>query len=341
MELITLQTIWFLLIVVLFIVYAILDGFDLGVGILHFFAKNENERRISMNSVGPYWDGNEVWLIAAGGALFAAFSPVYAAIWSGFYVAILLLLVALIARAVSFDYRAKVETEKTKRLLDYCFGGGSLLIALLLGVAFGNILRGIPIDARGEYVGTFWGLLNPFAIAVGLLTSSLFMLHGALWLLVKTEGDLHARVYKQTQRLWVLLVVLYVLTTFYAFFEAPHLFEGVTKNWLWWICLITALASIALIPLFLSKRKQFFAFLSSSVLIAALIGASAVGLFPNFVPSTLDPAYSLTAFNQSNSRYTLQVMFWIAISGVPLAIVYKIIIYRVFRGKTVLTKDSY
>jgi cytochrome d ubiquinol oxidase subunit II len=311
------------------------------VGILHFFARTEEERRININSVGPFWDGNEVWLIAGGGALFAAFSPVYAAVWSGFYLALILLLVALTARAIAFDYRAKVESERWKKFFDFCFAGGSLVIALLLGVAFGNILHGVPIDERGEFTGTFFTLLNPYALMVGILTVVLFTLHGALWMAVKAEGDHQRRMIGTAQAYWIAFASLYIVSSFISFFAVPHLFTGMTGKALWWVFLILLMGAMVLIPIFLGRKRPFLAFLSSSVMMAGMIGTAAVGFFPVLVPSTLDPAYSLSAFRHSSSAYTLEVMFWIALCGMPLALLYKAIIYRTFRGKTVLTKESY
>jgi len=341
MELVTLQTIWFGLVTLLFIGYAIFDGFDLGVGILHLFARSEEERRISINSVGPFWDGNEVWLIAAGGAIFAAFSPVYAAVWSGFYVALTVLLVALIARAVAFDFRGKMVAERWKRFYDWCFGLGSGLIALLLGVAFGNIMRGVPIDGRGEFVGTFWTLLNPYSVLVGILTVLLFALHGALWLSLKSEGEQQTRMMRSAQRLWLAVTVIYVVASVITVITIRSLFTDVGGNLIWWISLCATIFSMAFIPLLIVNRKPFAAFIISSVMIAGMISVAAASLFPALVPSTIDPAYSLMASRHSSSQYSLQVMFWIAVVGVPIALLWKVILYRSFRGKTVLTSDSY
>jgi len=290
------------------------------------------------------WDGNEVWLIAGGGALFAAFAPVDAAVWSGFYRALMLLLVALIGRAVAFDFRAKSESLRTKRLLDLSFGVGSLLIALLLGVAFGNILRGIPIDANGWYAGTFFTLLNPYAIVVGLLTVVLFVMHGALYLVLKTEGEQMARMVKAAHFSWVMFTTLYVVAAIFTFFDAPHLFTYAypeIQKPLWYLFLVLSLGSLALIPVLVGRKRIVHAFVSSSVLVASMIALGAVGLFPRLVPSTINPSYDLTAFAHSSTQYTLTIMLYIALAGMPLAILYKVILYRVFRGKTVLTKDSY
>ncbi|MBM4169639.1 MAG: cytochrome d ubiquinol oxidase subunit II [Ignavibacteria bacterium] len=341
MELELLQTIWFGLVTILFIGYAVMDGFDLGVGMLHLFARSEEEKRLTMNSVGPFWDGNEVWLIAAGGAVFAAFAPVYAAIWSGFYVALILLLVALLARAVAFDYRAKVERARWRQFFDWCFGAGSGLIALLLGVAFGNILHGIPIDARGEFAGTFWTLLNPYAVLIGILTVLLFTLHGALWLALKCEGDLQARMILTAHRMWIVVTAVYMIASVITVVTNRGLFTDVDGNMFWWISLLAVIFAMAFIPVLIVKRRLLLSFIASSIMIAGMIGVAAASLFPMLVPSTIDPAQSLTAFAHSSSRYTLMVIFWIALIGMPIAILWKVILYVSFRGKTVLTKDSY
>jgi cytochrome d ubiquinol oxidase subunit II len=344
MDLMTLQTLWFILVTVLLTGYAILDGFDLGVGILHLFTKGEEQRRINLNSVGPVWDGNEVWLIAGGGALFAAFAPVYAAIWSGFYLALMLLLVALIGRAVAIDFRAKVQSDKSKQFLDYAFGIGSFLIALLLGVAFGNILRGIPIDKEGWYAGTFFTLLNPYAIIVGLLTVVLFTMHGALFLSLKTDGERQKQLGRAAHVLWMGVALLYLIATIATYFAAGYLWDfqrPEIQRPIWMALLVLTLIAMALIPLFLGKKRLQAAFVTSAVIIAGMLALPAVCLFPRLVPSSIDPAFDLTAFTHSSTQYTLQIMLYIALAGMPFAILYKVILYRVFRGKTVLTKDSY
>ena len=225
-----LQAIWFLLVGVLIIGYAILDGFDLGVGVLHLFLKNEQERRLSLNAIGPVWDGNEVWLLTGGGALFAAFPVVYATVFSGFYLALMLLLVALIFRAVSMEFRGKVDSPAWKKVWDWAFGIGSLLPAVLFGVAFGNILRGLPINEQGAFTGSFFGLLNPYAILIGVLSLCVFIMHGAIYLALKTEGELQERMISVASSFWVATVGLYTLATLVSFFVSPFLFEGMLKQ---------------------------------------------------------------------------------------------------------------
>jgi len=336
-----LNTTWFLLVGVLIIGYAILDGFDLGVGVLHLFTKDEIEKRIEMNSIGPVWDGNEVWLLTGGGALFAAFPIVYATVFSGFYLAFILLLAALIFRAVSFEFRGKVESPTWRKWWDYAFGIGSLLPAILFGVAIGNVLRGLPINQSGDFVGTFIGLLNPYSILVGLLSLAMFTMHGAIYLSLKSEGALQERIVKQINKLWIAFILLYIVATFFTFFEGSYLFDGILRNPIFWILLILLLASIIYIPIFINGKKYFKALLSSSVTIAAMIGMVAVSLFPRLVTSNIYLNYSLTIYNSSSSHNTLFAMLIIALIGVPIVLIYTIFIYRVFKGKTIISKESY
>jgi cytochrome d ubiquinol oxidase subunit II len=336
-----LNTIWFVLIGVLITGYAILDGFDLGVGVLHLFTHDSQERRLYLNAIGPVWDGNEVWLLTGGGALFAAFPMVYATVFSGFYLAIMLLLVALIFRAVSLEFRGKVDSERWRRIWDWAFGLGSLLPAVLFGIAIGNIVRGVPIDAAGRWAGSFPGLLNPYAILIGVFSLILFTMHGAIYLTLKTDGALRERMIVWASGSWIAVVVLYFLATLATIFVSPFLFEGMVRNPLFWVLFILLLVSLLTIPAFLKAARHVRAFLASSLAIACIIGLSAVSLFPRLVPSSIDLAYSLTITNAASSQTTLATMLIIALIGMPLVIGYTIFIYRVFKGKVVLTSDSY
>ena len=336
-----LNTIWFILIGFLIIGYAILDGFDLGVGVLHLFTKDENERRININAIGPVWDGNEVWLITGGGALFAAFPIVYATVFSAFYLALMLVLFALIFRAVSLEFRGKVDSPKWRRAWDWAFGLGSLLPAVLFGVAIGNILRGIPIDSTGTFTGNFFTLLNPYSILVGVMSLVLFTMHGAIYMTMKSEGEQKMRMKKLASALWIGFVVLYTLISIYSIFEAEFLFEGILSNVLFWIVFIVLLAAVFTIPVMVKAEKFGRAFLASSVTIGCMIGLMAISLYERFVPSSIDLAYSLTIYNASSTQRTLFTMLIIAIIGMPFVIGYTIIIYRVFKGKVVLDEHSY
>ena len=338
---IDLNTVWFALIGVLFTGYAILDGFDLGVGVLHLFARNDEERRINMNAIGPVWDGNEVWLLTGGGALFAAFPPVYATVFSSYYLVLILLLAALIFRAVSLEFRGKIDSPGWQRLWDWSFGLGSLLPAILFGVAVGNILRGLPIDESGAFTGSFLGLLNPYSILIGVLSLFMLVMHGALYMTLKTDGSLQARMSKWASGASIGFVVLYLLATISTALVSPFLFDGVLKSPRFWVLFLLLVAAVIYIPLALKGEKYFRAFMSSSITIACLIGLAAVSLYPRLVPSITNLAYSLTVYNSSSTPRTLTVMLIIALVGMPVVIGYTAYIYRVFKGKTVITEESY
>jgi cytochrome d ubiquinol oxidase subunit II len=335
-----LQGIWFLLIGVLLVGYAILDGFDLGVGMLHLFiARDDRERRLVMNAIGPVWDGNEVWLLTAGGAIFAAFPKVYATVFSGFYLALMLLLVGLILRAVSLEFRSKVEDPRWRAAWDVAFAAGSFLPALLFGVAIGNVMRGLPLTADGEFAGTFLGLLNPFSIVLGLLSVSMFLMHGAAWLSVRLENGLRARAIRVARASWLAFIVLWIAATAFAWFEAPRLFDNY-RNAMAWIAPALFLLSTALFPVLL-VRKAWRGWAASSISIAMLIAIMGQALFPYMVPSLGEPALGLTIRNSSSTALTLQVMLVIALIGMPFVVGYTIWIYRHFRTPVVLDEQSY
>lgn len=336
-----LNIIWFVLITILFGGYIILDGFDFGVGITHLFTKDENTRRLNINAIGPIWDGNEVWLLTGGGALFAAFPMVYASVFSGFYLALMLLLFALIARAVSFEFRGKVDSLKWKKIWDYSFAIGSILPAFLFGVAFGNILKGIPLDKNGYYTGSFFDLLNPYSILIGLLSLSAFTMHGAIYMTMKLEGEEQERRVKIANLFWIITIVIYIISTFSTFFVAPFLFDGVLKNILTWIVLLLLFLSIIYLPVALKGKLYWRAMISSSVMILSMFLLSAISLFPRLVPASNDLSLSLTIYNASSTQLTLKTMLIIALIGMPLVIGYTTYIYRVFKGKVELTKESY
>ena len=341
---IDLNIIWFILVGVLIIGYAILDGFDLGVGIIHLFTKKDAEKRVNFNAVGPVWDGNEVWLLTGGGALFAAFPIVYATVFSGFYIAFMLLLMALILRAVSFEFRKYVESPRSKNLWDLAFGVGSLIPALLYGVAVGNVMRGLPVELINGKVSSsisFLGLLNPYSILVGILSLVLFIMHGAVYLTLKSEGEQQEKMVSWVNKSWIILVILYVIATISTFFVAPYLFNGILKNVLFWLLFIAMFASLINIPVLIRTKKFGMAFLASSVLIAMMILLFALSLFPLLVPSSTDMANSLTIYNASSTSRTLETMLIIALIGMPLVIIYTVFVYRTFKGKVIINQDSY
>lgn len=338
---IDLNTTWFILVGVLIIGYAILDGFDLGVGILHLFTKDETERRISLNSIGPVWDGNEVWLLTGGGALFAAFPPVYATVFSGYYLALMLLLLALILRAVSMEFRSKVESPAWRRFWDYCFGIGSLLPSILFGVAVGNILHGLPVNEKGVFTGTFLGLLNPYSVLIGLLSLVMFLMHGSVYLSMKSHGGQKQRAEKVASVSWIALICLYTIATLATMLTSPFLFKGILKNPLFYLLFLLLLTAVLYFPVALRSGKLKHAFVSSSLTIASMIGLMAISLFPRLVPSSISLDYSLTIYNSSSTPGTLTAMLIIALIGMPIVIAYTWFIYRVFKGKVIITEESY
>lgn len=336
-----LNTIWFLLIGALLSGYAILDGFDLGVGMLHLFVKDDKERRIMINSIGPVWDGNEVWLVTGGGALFAAFPHVYATVFSGFYNAIILLLFMLIFRAVAIEFRSKRPMKWWRQMWDVAFSVASFMIALLMGIALGNIITGIPIGADKEFAGTFIGLLNPYAILVGVTTVALFMMHGAIYGVMKTEGELHDKLRGWVNNSIIFFVICYATVTMTTLIYYPHMVENFRAVPLLFVVAILNMLAIANIPREISKGRDFRAFISSAASIAALLLIFAIGIFPNIVYSNPNPEYSLTLYNAASSEKTLTVMLIIALIGIPFVFAYTITIYWIFRGKVKINEMSY
>ncbi|MFH0736004.1 MAG: cytochrome d ubiquinol oxidase subunit II [bacterium] len=339
---IDLNIIWFLLVGVLIIGYAILDGFDLGVGILHFFAKDDNEKRVNLNAVGPVWDGNEVWLLTGGGAIFAAFPVVYATVFSGFYLAMILLLFGLIARAVSFEFRKHSHDDKMKKVWDLAFVFGSFLPALLYGVAFGNILNGIPIGYNAQYFGNFFTLLNPFSVLVGLVGLFMFIMHGAIYMTIKSTDNQQKKMFTFAKNSYYIFVGLYIIATIYAYIGSNYLFADSFSNPIFYVLVILLLGSIIYIPIGLKAKKTGYTFTASSVMIATIILISALAIFPRLAPSSINlEKYSLTIYNASASQNTLVVMLIMALIGMPVVIGYSIYIYRVFKGKVILGDDGY
>jgi cytochrome d ubiquinol oxidase subunit II len=336
-----LNTIWFILVGVLFTGYAILDGFDLGIGALHLFTKKDEERRIMLNSIGPVWDGNEVWLVTGGGALFAAFPNVYATAFSGFYLALFLLLAALIFRAVAIEFRSKRPEHWWRQLWDVSFSVGSILSALLIGVALGNIAWGVPIDANGEFAGTFLGLLMPYPLLVGVTTVALFMMHGAIYGVMKTEGELHDKLRVWAMRCIIFFVICAVTTTMATLLYAPHIAERVKENpWLFSLVLANMLA-IANIPREFHHGRDWLAFLSSCAAMLTLMALFAVDAYPNLIYSWPHPGDSLTIYNAASSPKTLGIMLIIACIGIPVVLAYTVCIYWIFRGKVKMGRMSY
>ena len=341
MEIPFLNMLWFILLGVLLAGYAILDGFDLGVGILHLGARDDKERRIFMNSIGPLWDGNEVWLVTFGGALFAAFHDAYATAFSGFYLAFWLLLFALIGRAVSMEFRSKLETPGWRKFFDVCFCAASTLATLLFGVAVGSTMSGLKIGPTMEYEGTFFDLLGVFPVLVGLFAVSMFAMHGTIYLYLKTEGELQQRIRGWMWTAFGFFLIMYLFTTIFALVNVPAATDNFKKYpWCWFVVLLNVLA-VANIPRAIHQNRPAYAFISSCCCIAAFVFLFGVALFPNLLVSSIDPAYNLNIVNSASSPKTLGIMAIIAALGMPMVLTYTGIIYWTFRGKVEIGKFSY
>ena len=331
----TLQAAWFLLIGVLLVGYAILDGFDLGVGMQHLFtARTDRERRTLLTSIGPVWDGNEVWLITAGGALFAAFPKVYATVFSGFYLALMLVLAALVLRAVSIEFRSREQGRAWRATWDGAFFVGSLLPAILFGVAIGNVMRGVPLNAEGDYAAGFGDLLSPFALAVGLLSAAMFLAQGGAWLVLKTDGAVAARARLAGLSGVAATAVLWVVVTAWSRSEAPGLWDAFGSI-VPWVAPLAVAAGIVGAGVLLWRGAGGRAFLASSLAIAGLLGTLGFGLFPKLLPAR-DTGEALTTANAASSDLTLTVMLVITALGMPLVLAYTAWVYRSFRGKVTL-----
>ena len=336
-----LNTIWFVLVGVLFTGYAILDGFDLGVGALHLFARTDEERRVFLNAIGPVWDGNEVWLVTGGGALFAAFPMVYATAFSGFYLAFMLLLFALLFRAVAIEFRSKQPMRWWRRMWDVTFAGGSVCSAFLIGVTMGNVAWGVPLDARHEFAGTFLGLLRPYPLLLGVTTVALFAMHGAIYLVMKTEGELHERVRRWTNPAIIAFILCYVIFTLATLLYVPHITAAIKQEPGFFVVVVLAVLAIANIPRAVTHGRDFQAFLSSGAAMVCLMALFGIGMYPNLLYSEPHPENSLNLVNAASSQKTLGIMLIIALIGLPIVLAYSVSIYWIFRGKVKLDRASY
>lgn len=336
-----LPTWWFLVVGAVFTGYAILDGFDLGAGVLHLFFRKEESRRIALNAIGPVWDGNEVWLVIGGGALFAGFPEVYATVFSAFYAPFMLFLVALIFRAISIEFRSKEEMRWWRLAWDISYCVSSILIAGILGLLLGNVIPGIAIGPDFEFQGSAWDFLNPYAFVTALTTIALFAMHGAIYLTMKTENRLHTKLMllvRDTSRVFVICFVTLTMATLIYIPEMAHKFRQHPI-----LFAVPALAMLSTINIrrLAEKGRYFQAFLFSGLTTALLLALTAIGLYPTLVPSTLAPEYSLTIRNGASSDPSLRNMLLIAGIGVPIVATYTIFVFWTFRGKVKLKKDSY
>ena len=335
------STWWFLVVGATFTGYAILDGFDLGAGAIHLFFSKEESRRIALNAIGPVWDGNEVWLVIGGGTLFAGFPKVYAAVFSAFYIPFMLFLVALIFRAISIEFRSKEPMLWWRKMWDVSYNISSIIVTLSLGIVLGNVLLGLPIDQNGVYKGSTFDFINPYAILVGITTLALFMMHGAIYLVMKTEKRLYTKLTIIVRNTTVFFVISVLLLSFYTLLYVPHLSIRIKENpWLFFIP-VTMVLAVANIARRISQQRYRQAFLSSAVVISLLLILVAVELYPNLVLSSINEQYNLTVKNASSSSKSLGIMLTVAAIGVPLVAIYTAFVYKTFRGKVKLDEMSY
>lgn len=324
-----LTVLWFILVAVLFAGFFFLEGFDYGVGILlPFIGHDDTERRLIINAIGPVWDGNEVWMITAGGAMFAAFPHVYATMFSGFYLALFLLLLALIVRGVSFEFRSRNESPTWRRTWDLLLCLGSAVPALLWGVAVTNLLQGLPIDARMQYTGTFFDLLSPYTVVGGMAFLLVFVFHGALYLSLKLEGELVARARSAALTVGVAAGVACLALVGLSYVRTD-LFTKPAAGMVLWL----AIAAFVLAYWGVWRRQFAWGFALSSLTVVFTTAAVFLGLFPRFMVSSLDPAWSLTIYNAASSPYTLKIMTIAAFILVPIVLVYQAWTYWVFRQR--------
>ncbi len=332
-----LNTVWFVLIGVLFTGFFFLEGFDYGVGmLLPFLGRNDQERRVIINTIGPVWDGNEVWMLTAGGASFAAFPHFYATLFSGAYLALTLMLLALIVRGVSFEFRSKEEGARWRNGWDWAIFFGSFLPALLWGVAMSDLLYGLPVDANMDFTGNFFSLLNPFSLVGGLSAVAIFALHGATFLALKTAGEIRDRALATAKRIWpvaVLLLIAYVIlaATSTDFFQRMGYNPGVIP--------IAAIVALLLVRYFLNNGREGWAFIMTALSIVFSVVTLFVGLFPRLLVSSLNPEWSLTIYNASSSQYTLKAMTIVALILVPFVLVYQGWTYWIFRKRLTIGSE--
>ena len=332
---------WFLVFGAVISGYAILDGFDLGAGSLHLFLKKEQSRRIAMNAIGPIWDGNEVWLVIGGGALFAGFPVAYAAIFSAFYVPFMVFLVGLIFRAVSIEFRSKEPWPWWRKSWDIVYCVASIIISLSLGLMLGNVVEGLPLDDHQEFAGSWVSFFNPFAILVSITTLALFMMHGAIFLTMKTENRLFVKLHVLANNFIIFFVVSFVITTLYTLLYIPHLSDFFKGHPVYFVIPLLMTLSIANIPRQVKVGKYRYAFISSAVTIALLLIMVALEVFPYLLYSPMRPENSITIYSAASSARTMHILLIMALVGTPLVGLYTSFVFWTFKGKVKLDEMSY
>ncbi|MFC1662523.1 cytochrome d ubiquinol oxidase subunit II [Gemmatimonadota bacterium] len=346
------ETLWFYIVAVMIAVYVILDGFDLGAGVLHLFvARNDTERRTVLQSIGPVWDGNEVWLLAGGGALVLAFPTLYASSFSGFYLPLMMVLWFLILRAISIEFRSHLENPVWRPIWDVVFSGSSLLLSVFLGAALGNVVRGVPLREDGYFFTPLWatfgiegarlGILDWFTVTVGVTSLLALTHHGAMWVILKTEGSIRERARTVAQWAWPLLLLFVALVTLFTFRIQPHVQERMLGNPIALVFPLLALVGLVGSWLFTNRGMELAAFLASSAFLAMMLVSVVFGLYPMVLPASSDPALSLTVHNAAGPPYALRVALWWWIPGMTLVTLYTTYVYRQMAGKVRLDEDGY
>jgi len=337
-----LQTLWYLIIAAALLMYVLLDGFDLGVGAFHLFAKTDEQRRILLNSIGPVWDGNEVWIVIVVGGLFAGFPAVYATVFSGLYTLMMLLLLGLIFRAVAIEFRSKHESKVWRSLWDCTFSFSSILVAFLLGVILGNLIEGIPLDAEQNFIGTFSDFFHPYSVLLGITATSLFAMHGTIYLAMKTDGPMHEIIRKWILPAISVFIFFYLVMTVATIYTKPEMLNFLQYNRLLVLFPIFAFLAIFSVPYQVRRGRDGWAFVSSCISITFLLSLFALGTFPVIVASTIEPELrNLTIYNTASTPNTLVTLLIIVAIGLPLVFAYSYWVYRTFRGKVRLDKHSY
>ena len=332
---------WFLVVGGLFSGYAILDGFDLGAGAWHLFFKREESRRIALNAVGPVWDGNEVWLVIGGGALFAGFPVMYAGLFSGLYIPLMLFLMFIILRAISIEFRSKEKMLWWRKMWDIVYSISSIVLAFSLGVVLGNVLNGIALNEQHEFIGKTLDFLNPFSILVGLTVLFLFMSHGGIYLIMKTEGKLYEKLTRLIKLSIGAFIISFLITTSYALLFIPHLSDDFKAQP--WLLVFPSLAFLAIanVPRLAHKKKYGWAFVFTSLTVSFSMLVVAIELFPNLLIATNNPKNTITIYNAAASDKTLSIMMLMVAIGGPLVLTYTLFVYKTFKGKVKVDEHSY
>jgi len=332
---------WFLVFGAVITGYAILDGFDLGAGALHLFLRKDESRLIALNAIGPVWDGNEVWLVIGGGVLFAGFPVAYAAIFSAFYIPFMIFLMGLIFRAISIEFHSKEESLLWRRTWDVLYCVSCITITLSMGLMLGNIALGIPLNAQHEFSGNWLSFFNPFSIMIAITNLSLFMMHGAIYLVMKTENRLYVRLIFLAKNFTIFFLVSVGIASLYTLLYIPHLSNTLRNNPVYFVLPLLMVLAIANIPRQLKKKNFGYAFISSAVTIASLLAVVALAVFPNLLFATNDAANTITVQNGASSQTTMKILLIIALIGTPLVATYTVIVFWTFKGKVKLDEMSY